>query len=232
MDPVDGTTLTSKGRENALSVIAIAQKGNFLNVPFLHYMDKLAVGTDVDINKLSLDMPADEVVKEVARQKSVKPENIVVCLLDRPRNQHLMDGVRKAGGRMKLITDGDVAGAVSTAMRESGVDILMGSGGAPEGVVAAAALKCLGGNILCRAKFENDAMRQHMLDAGFDDPDKTFTTEELAKGEVIFAATGVTDGSWLKSHLLDSAAHMRLFIMGLILVLVLRFSPRGLIPER
>lgn len=197
VDPVDGTTLASKGREGALAVLAAAERGCFLSIPDVHYMDKIAIGPGMDINAFDFDMSAGEMVKIAAKQKGVKPEDIVVCMLDRERNQPLMASVVAAGGRMKLITDGDVAGSIDAAMDGTGVDMLLGIGGAPEGVVSAAALKCLGGDMIGKLQFKTDEMRQKTIDRGVKDPDKIFTMEDLAAGEVLFAATGVTNGGML-----------------------------------
>jgi fructose-1,6-bisphosphatase II / sedoheptulose-1,7-bisphosphatase len=197
VDPVDGTTLASKGRDGAIAVLAAAEKGNFLNIPDVHYMDKIAVGPEMDINAYNFDMSAGEMVKIAAKQKGVQPSDIVVCMLDRPRNESLMKSVVEAGGRMKLISDGDVAGSIDAAMEETGVDILIGRGGAPEGVITAAALKCLGGDMIGKLYFNDDEMRQKTLDRGIKDLDKVFTMEDLAKGEVLFCATGVTNGAML-----------------------------------
>lgn len=198
IDPVDGTTLASKGRDGAISVLAAAQPGSFLNAPDVHYMDKLAVGPGVDIRQLNLDMPADDIVRNIARQKDVRPQDVVVCMLDRERNAQLMAGVRKAGARMKLITDGDIAGAISTALPDAGVDVLMGAGGVPEGVIAAAALKCLGGDIIGRLKFTHPDMLEKTKARGLKNAEDVFTMEHMAAGETLFVATGVTDGNMLR----------------------------------
>jgi fructose-1,6-bisphosphatase II / sedoheptulose-1,7-bisphosphatase len=196
VDPVDGTTLASKGRDGAIAVLAAAERGNFLNIPDVHYMEKIAVGPDMDINAYNFDMTAGDMVRTAAKQKGVKTSDIVVCMLDRPRHTELMKSVVEAGGRMKLISDGDVAGSIDAAMPDTGVDILIGIGGAPEGVISAAALKCLGGNMIGKLQFENDEMRAKTVEKGID-PEQVFTMEDLAKGEVVFCATGVTNGAML-----------------------------------
>lgn len=198
VDPVDGTTITANGGENAIAVIAVAEEGCFLKAPDAWYMEKLAVGPEMDISKFNLDMSAGEIVREAANQKGVKADEIVVCMLNRSRHEQLMKEVREAGARIKLISDGDVAGAIACCMDDSGVDILMGQGGSPEGVIAAAALKCLGGNILGRLKFNNEDAKIKAKAEGVSDPNKTYTTEDMAKGDVVFVATGVTDGTMLK----------------------------------
>ena len=197
VDPLEGTTVTAKGGENAITVIAAAQKGKFLNAPDI-YMQKLALGPGFDIRKFDLDMPADAVVHELAKQKGVPTSRIMVCMLDRPRHQHLVEGVRKAGARIKFIGDGDVAGALAAAMPESGIDVLLGSGGSPEGVLAAAALRCVGGHMLGRLVATDTAELERAAKLGITDLSKTYTTYDLAGGEVMFAATGVTTGALLK----------------------------------
>ena len=198
VDPVDGTTVASKGMENAISVIAIAEQGGFLQAPDAFYMDKIACGPDIDPATISLDMPIPEILTRVAAQKNIDVSEVVVCVLERPRHDQLITDIRTAGARVRLIRDGDIAGAIATAMPDSGVDLMLGRGGSPEGVIAAAALKCLGGHILGRLHFNDAAAKKRAKQLGFDDPDKVFTTEEMASGEVMFAATGVTDGTLLK----------------------------------
>ena len=197
IDPLDGTTITAKGGENAVAVLAAAEAGCFLQAPDAWYMEKLAVGPEMDISQFSLDMEPGEIVRLAAEQKGCLVEDIVVCVLDRPRHEDLIEKIRAAGACIKLISDGDVAGAIATCMPESNVDILYGQGGSPEGVIAAAALKCLGGEILGRLVYNTPEAKQSLVDKGFD-PDKTYSTEEMAKGEVIFVATGVTHGTMLQ----------------------------------
>ncbi len=197
VDPLEGTDVCARGAENSIAVIAAAEHGKFLHAPDV-YMEKLALGAQYDISKFDMDMPAEDVVREVARQKGVPVHRIMVCMLDRERHQPLMDGVRKAGARIKLIGDGDVAGAISAVMPDSGIDVLLGSGGAPEGVLAAAALRCLGGNILGRLVFKNQGQIERAQTMGVTDPNQTFTTLDMASGEVMFAATGVTSGTFLQ----------------------------------
>lgn len=198
VDPIDGTTIVAEGGENAISVIAISEGGKFLKAPSAWYMEKLAMGPAFDISKFNLDMSTAEIIEIAAMQKGVKPQDIVVCVMNRPRHKKLMSEIRAIGARIKLITDGDIAGAIATSTEGSGVDLLMGQGGSPEGVIAAAALKCLGGHILGRLCFNDEAARQKCFDSGVENPEKVHTTEELAGGEVVFAATGVTDGTMLK----------------------------------
>ena len=198
VDPVDGTTIVAEGTENAISVIALSESGQFLKAPDAWYMEKLAMGPQYDISKFSLDMSTAEIIHEAAKQKRTTAENIVVCVLKRPRHDQLISEIRAAGARIKLIGDGDVAGAIATCREKSGVDLLMGMGGSPEGVIAAAALKCLGGHILGRLHFNDDISKQKALAEGVENPEKVYTTDEMAGGEVIFAATGITAGAMLK----------------------------------
>ena len=197
VDPLEGTDVTARGGENAIAVIAAGAKGSFLHAPDV-YMDKLALGPGYDIDKFSLDMPPEEIVREVARQKGVPANRLMVCVLDRPRHEDLVTAVRRSGARIKFIGDGDVAGALATAMPGSGIDLLLGSGGSPEGVLAAAALRCVGGHILGRLLIRNEAERARAEKWGITDFSKIYRTEELAGGEVMFAATGVTNGTLLQ----------------------------------
>ena len=197
VDPVDGTTIVAKGSENAISVIAVAERGCFFKSPDLYRMEKLVVGPTMDINAFNLDMSPEEIVTLAAKQKNVTPADIVVCILDRARNQKFIEGVRNAGGRVKLISDGDVAGAIASCLPRSGVDMLLGYGGSPEGVLAAAALKCMGGNMIGRMIHPDDKDVPSLEAIGLNST-TVYTTEDLAQGEVMFAATGVTDGTMLK----------------------------------
>ena len=197
LDPLEGTTLTATAGPNALAVLAIAESGCLLNAPDV-YMQKLAVGPGcpegtIDINR----SPADN-VRALAKVKGIDPNEIIACVLDRPRHQDIIDELRGVGCGIKLIPDGDVAGVMATADPDSGIDIYMGSGGAPEGVLAAAALRCVGGQIQGRLLFRNDDEVGRARRWGIDDLDRVYATEDMAKGDCIFAATGVTDGSLLK----------------------------------
>jgi len=196
LDPLEGTTICAKGKNNALSVIAIGQKGKFLHAPDV-YMEKIAVGPQakglIDLRKT----PAEN-LKIVAKAKGVDIESLTVTILDRPRHEALIAEVRKAGARIRLIGDGDVSAALATCWKPAGVDILMGIGGAPEGVIAAAALRCVGGEIQGRLIFRNDDERARARKMGITDLDKIYSTDELAGGQVMFCATGVTDGDFLK----------------------------------
>jgi fructose-1,6-bisphosphatase II len=196
VDPIDGTRLLSKGMGNALSVVAVAERGTMFDPGPAVYMDKLAVGPEAAV-AIELDAGPEENVRKVARAKGIDTEDVSVVVLDRPRHDDLVSRIRNAGARVRFITDGDVAGAILAATSET-ADILMGVGGTPEGVVAACALTCLGGAIQGKLYPRDDGERQALLDAGYD-LDRTLTTQDLVSGkEVFFAATGVTDGALLR----------------------------------
>lgn len=198
LDPLEGTTPTAKGGNNSLAVVAMTDKGGFLNAPDT-YMDKIAVGPGVDPNILDLDAPFGEVLAKLAREKGAKLEELTVCVLDRPRHQYLIDAARAAGARISLIQDGDVSAVIATTKLDTGIDIYVGQGGAPEGVLAAAALQCTGGAMLGRLVFRNDEERARAERWGITDFDRIYTKDDLAKGDnVMFAATGVTDGAMLR----------------------------------
>jgi fructose-1,6-bisphosphatase II / sedoheptulose-1,7-bisphosphatase len=197
LDPLEGTTITAKGGQNALAVIAMAEEGGFLNAPDV-YMDKIAVGAGLPDDLVDLDQTPGENLKALAKAKKVDVEDIVACILDRPRHADLIGAVRTSGARIQLISDGDVSGVIATTLPESGVDIYMGSGGAPEGVLAAAALRSIGGQMQGRLLFRNDDERARARKWGIEDFDRKYGLLDLASGEVMFAATGVTDGSMLR----------------------------------
>ena len=197
VDPLEGTSITAKGGPNALAVVALAERGNFLHAPDI-YMDKIAVGPGLPEGIVDLDASVGENLRALARAKGRSVNDIVVCMLERDRHAHLMEGCRSAGARIMLLGDGDVAGVIAAAMPEGGVDIYMGSGGAPEGVLAAAALRCIGGQMQGRLLYEDEAQRQRARDMGVNDPDHKYGVSEMAKGDVMFAATGVTSGALLK----------------------------------
>ena len=197
LDPLEGTTITAKGGPNALAVIAMAEEGGFLNAPDV-YMDKIAVGRGLPENIVDLDEEPARNLREVAKAKKTEVADLVACILDRPRHAELIARVRAAGARIMLISDGDVSGVIATSLPESGVDIYLGSGGAPEGVLAAAALRCLGGQMQGRLLFRNDDERGRARGWGITDLNRKYDYRELAQGEVMFAATGVTDGSMLR----------------------------------
>ena len=197
VDPVDGTTLMSKGMPNAISVLAVAERGAMFDPSAVFYMDKIAVGPDA-ADVIDITAPIGENIAQVAKIRNATASDITVCILDRPRHRQLIADVRAAGARIRLITDGDVAGAISTCRPNSGTDILAGIGGTPEGIIAAAAIRCMGGAIQAKLAPTDDAERQKALDAGYD-LDQVLATEDLVSGEnVFFCATGVTDGDLLK----------------------------------
>jgi fructose-1,6-bisphosphatase II / sedoheptulose-1,7-bisphosphatase len=198
LDPLEGTTITAKGGSNALAVMAMADEGGFLNAPDV-YMQKLAVGPGVDASVLDIDAPPAELLARIAKAKGAKIEDLMVCILDRPRHEDLIKAVRGTGARITLIQDGDVSAVMATADPDTGIDVYMGSGGAPEGVLAAAALQCTGGHILGRLLFRNKDEMARAEKWGITDLHKVYATNDLARGEnVMFAATGVTNGTMLR----------------------------------
>ena len=197
LDPLEGTTLTAKAMANALAVIAFAPRGGLLHAPDT-YMDKLAVGPGYGEGVVDLDAGADEIVKSLAKAKGVAPADIGVCVLDRPRHEAIIAALRKVGARVHLITDGDVAGVINTTKAETGIDMYVGQGGAPEGVLAAAALKCVGGQFQGRLVFRNDDERARADRAGVTDLKRRYTLNELVSKEAVFIAAGVTHGALLE----------------------------------
>ena len=197
LDPLEGTTITAKGAPNALAVIAMAEHGGFLNAPDV-YMDKIAVGGGLPDGVVDLDEGPAKNLKALAKAKKVDIGDIVACILDRPRHAELIAKTREAGARIMLISDGDVSGVIATSKPSSGVDIYMGSGGAPEGVLAAAALRCIGGQMQGRLLFRNDDEKGRAAKLGVKDLNRKYSMLDLAKGDVMFAATGVTDGSMVR----------------------------------
>ena len=197
LDPLEGTTLTAKDMPNALTVIAMAPRGTLLHAPDV-YMEKLAIGPGYAIDTVTLSMSPSERVRALARAKGVNPDDIAVCILERPRHEALIDEVRSTGASIRLITDGDVAGIIHCAEAAiTGIDMYMGSGGAPEGVLAASALKCMGGQIYGQLLFRNDDERGRAAKAGITDFNRIYTLDDMVTADVIFAATGVTSGSIL-----------------------------------
>jgi fructose-1,6-bisphosphatase II len=197
VDPIDGTRLTSVGQPNALSVIALSERGTMFFPGAAVYMEKVAAGPKA-ADAIDVTAPPEENVRLVAKAKGVKPEDVTVTILDRPRHEAMIAAVRSVGARVFLITDGDVAGAIAAAAPRTGIDLLLGIGGTPEGVIAAAALKCLGGAIQGRLYPRDERERDALLDDGFD-LDAVLTTDDLVSGDdVFFAATGITDGSLLR----------------------------------
>ncbi|HWG80768.1 MAG TPA: class II fructose-bisphosphatase [Stellaceae bacterium] len=196
LDPLEGTTITAKGGANALAVIAMAEAGGFLNAPDV-YMDKIGIGAGLG-EVVDLDETPAANLKNLAKAKGAHVSDLVVCILDRPRHSELIAKVREAGARIMLISDGDVSGVIATSRPESGVDIYMGSGGAPEGVLAAAALRCIGGFMQGRLIFRNDDERGRAKRFGITDFNRKYNLLDLAKGDVMFAETGVTSGTMLQ----------------------------------
>ncbi len=196
LDPLEGTTITAKAGPNALAVLAAAEEGCLLNAPDV-YMEKLAVGPGYPEGVIDLRKSATENVESLARAKGVKPAEIIACVLDRPRHAPLIAELRAIGCGIVLIPDGDVAGVIATTNPDTTIDIYMGSGGAPEGVLACAALRCVGGQFQGRLIFRNEDERARARKWGIDDLDRIYSLKDLAKGDCIFAATGVTAGSLL-----------------------------------
>lgn len=197
LDPLEGTTITAKGGQNALAVVAMANEGNFLNAPDV-YMDKIAVGGGLPDGVVDIDATPAENLRSLADAKKMDVADLVVCILDRPRHSDLIGAVREAGARIMLISDGDVSGVIATSRPDSGVDIYIGTGGAPEGVLAAAALRCIGGQMQGRLVFRNDDEKQRARRMGISDLNRKYGLVDMAAGDVMFAATGVTSGSMLK----------------------------------
>lgn len=197
LDPLEGTTITAKGGQNALAVIAMAEEGGFLFSPDV-YMDKIAVGGGLPDDVVDLDETPEANLKNLAAAKQTDVANLVVCILDRPRHAELIAKVREAGARIMLISDGDISGVIATSQERSGVDMYMGSGGAPEGVLAAAALRCIGGQMQGRLLFRNDDERGRAARCGIEDLTRKYALDDLAHGDVMLAATGVTDGAMLR----------------------------------
>src|SRR5690349_21722388 len=197
VDPVDGTTLMAKGMPNALAVLAVAERGAMFDPSAVFYMEKLAVGPEA-AGKVELGAPIAENIRRVAKAKNSSVGDVTVCILDRPRHERIIKEVRDAGARIRFISDGDVAGAIAAARPTTGVDMLIGIGGTPEGIIAACAMKCLGGELQGRLWPKDDAEREKALEAGHD-LDRVLTTDDLVRGDnVFFCATGVTDGDLLR----------------------------------
>jgi fructose-1,6-bisphosphatase II len=197
VDPIDGTTLTAKGMPNAIAVLAAAERGSMFDPSAVFYMDKLVTGPEA-ADFVDIDAPVAVNIRRVAKAKRSTPEDVTVCILDRPRHQELIDQVRQTGARIKLISDGDVAGSILALREGTGIDLLLGIGGTPEGIISACAVKCLGGTIQGKLWPKDDEERQRAIDAGHD-LDRVLTTDDLvASDNVFFAATGITDGELLR----------------------------------
>jgi fructose-1,6-bisphosphatase II / sedoheptulose-1,7-bisphosphatase len=198
VDPLEGTTLCAKNMPGAIATLALAQDGTLLHAPDI-YMDKIAIGPGYPKNLVDLDAPAEENIINLAKAKGVKPETLTAMILDRPRHADLIGAVRKAGAAVSLISDGDVAGVIHTADPDkTGIDIYLGIGGAPEGVLAAAALRCIGGQMQTRLVLDTEDKRERAAKMGIRDPRRKYQIEDMVKGECLFAATGVTDGRMLR----------------------------------
>ena len=197
VDPLEGTTLCAKNMPGAIATVAMADEGTLLHAPDV-YMEKIAIGPGYPKGTIDLDAPADENILNLAKAKGVKPSEITAILLDRPRHAHMIEAIRKVGAAVSLITDGDVAGVIHTAQPDStGIDIYLGIGGAPEGVLAAAALRCIGGQMQCRLVIDSEALRERTRKMGIKDAKKKYEIEDMVRGDCLFAATGVTTGPML-----------------------------------
>lgn len=203
LDPLEGTTLCAKAMANSLAVLAMAEGGTLLHAPDT-YMDKIAIGGGYPEGTVDLDAKPDDNVRSLAKAKGVEPSQICVCILDRPRHAEMIKAVRSTGARVTLITDGDIAGVIYTTDPTTGIDMYMGIGGAPEGVLAAAALRCIGGQMQGRLVTDSEDQKARAAKMGVKDFNKKYTMEEMASGDVIFAATGVTDG-----NILEGIRHVR-----------------------
>jgi fructose-1,6-bisphosphatase II / sedoheptulose-1,7-bisphosphatase len=198
VDPLEGTTLCAKNMPGAIATLAMAEGGTLLHAPDI-YMDKIGIGPGYPKNVVDLDAPADENILALAKAKGVKPEAITAMILDRPRHADIIAAVRKVGAAVSLISDGDVAGVIHTADPDkTGIDIYLGIGGAPEGVLAAAALKCIGGQMQTRLVVDTDEKRERVAKMGIKDPRKKYGIDDMVSGDCLFAATGVTDGHMLR----------------------------------
>jgi fructose-1,6-bisphosphatase II / sedoheptulose-1,7-bisphosphatase len=197
LDPLEGTTLTAKSNPNAMATLALAPEGGFLKAPDV-YMEKIAVGGGLPDNLIDIDAPPAENLGRLAEAKGVEVSDLLVCVLDRPRHQEMIAAIREAGARIQQISDGDIYGIIETSQPHSRVDMYLGSGGAPEGVLAAAALQCIGGQMQGKLLFRNDDERGRAAKMGIENFDRVYDLNDLASGDVIFSATGVTDGGLLQ----------------------------------
>jgi fructose-1,6-bisphosphatase II / sedoheptulose-1,7-bisphosphatase len=197
VDPLEGTTITAKGGPNAIATLAIAERGGFLHAPDI-YMEKLAVGPGLPEGVVSMDASPAQNLRELARAKKCEIGDLMVCTLDRDRHKEMIKACRAAGARITLLGDGDVSGVMAVSQPETGIDIYMGSGGAPEGVLAAAALRCIGGQMWGKLLYENEEQVTRAKSMGVTNPDRVYRVDEMAKGDVMFAATGVTSGAMLR----------------------------------
>ena len=196
VDPLEGTTLCAKNMPGAIATIAMANGGTLLHAPDC-YMEKIAIGPGYPKGIIDLDAPPEEIILNLAKAKGVKPTEITAILLDRPRHADIIAGVRKTGAAVSLISDGDVAGVIHCAEPKTGIDVYLGIGGAPEGVLAAAALRCIGGQMQTRLIIDTEELRERTIKMGIKDPKKKYSIEDMVKGDCLFAATGVTSGPML-----------------------------------
>jgi len=197
VDPLEGTTITAKGGPNAIATLALAERGGFLHAPDI-YMEKLAIGPGLPEGVVSMDATPEQNLRELAKAKKCEIGDLMVCTLDRDRHKDMIKACRAAGARIMLLGDGDVAGVMAVSQPETGIDIYMGSGGAPEGVLAAAALRCIGGQMWGKLLYENEEQVARARGMGVSDPNRVYRVDEMAKGDVMFAATGVTSGAMLR----------------------------------
>ena len=197
LDPLEGTTITAKGGENALSVLAMGEEDSFLHSPDI-YMSKIAYGNKYKDLEIDPEDNPVNIINKFSKYSGIKTENVCVCILDRPRHNTLIKEVRSTGSRIKLIPDGDVSAIIATSIENSGINLYMGVGGSPEGVLAAAALSCIGGKMYTKLLFEDNDIFERANDMGITDRNKIYTMNDLVKGDVMFSATGVTDGTLLK----------------------------------
>jgi fructose-1,6-bisphosphatase II / sedoheptulose-1,7-bisphosphatase len=197
VDPLEGTTICAKGAPNAMTTVALAERGNFLHAPDI-YMDKIAVGGGLPEGVVTLNASVATNLKNLAAAKKIAVSDLMVCMLDRPRHEEIIAKIREAGARIILIGDGDVSGVIAVAQPSTGIDLYLGSGGAPEGVLSAAALRCVGGQMQGRLLFEDDTQIVRAREMGIADPNRIYVIDEMAKGDVMFAATGVTAGPMLR----------------------------------
>ena len=226
LDPLEGTTLTAKAMPNALAVLAISPRGGLLHSPDV-YMDKIAIGPGYPEGIVSLDATPAENISELAKAKGLQVSQMTACVLDRPRHAPIIEDLRSAGARIALISDGDVAGVTNTTDPTTGIDLYVGQGGAPEGVLAAAALKCVGGQMQGRLIFRNDDERKRAERVGITDLDRLYKLDELASGETVFCATGVTSGGLLEGVRIEPGmAHTETLIMSSSSKLVRRVRSR------
>ncbi|MXP65745.1 class II fructose-bisphosphatase [Roseomonas sp. M0104] len=196
VDPLEGTNICATGGPNSIATLAVAEKGGFLHAPDI-YMNKIAVGPDLPVGVVDLDATPGENLRELAKAKKVEINDLVVCILGRDRHKDIIKACREAGARIMLIPDGDVAGVIAVSQPSTGVDLYLGSGGAPEGVLAAAALRCIGGQMQGRLMYEDEAQITRAREMGLSDPHRKLGVADMAKGDVMFAATGVTGGPML-----------------------------------